>query len=59
VSDESDWQGNEPEPAPFRAARERLERAVLLLDQGSSVRQADAELRQALRDLGEDPPEVQ
>jgi hypothetical protein len=49
---------DEPLPAPFRAARERLERAALFLAQGDSVRRADAELRQALRDLGEDPPEA-
>ena len=50
---------DETEPAPFHAARERLERAALLLAQGGSVWEADAELRRALRDLGEDPPESQ
>lgn len=49
--------GDDPEPDRFRAARERVERAARLLDQGDSAREASAELRQALRDLGEDPPE--
>lgn len=48
---------DDPEPDRFRAARERVERAARLLDQGDSAREASAELRQALRDLGEDPPE--